>query len=226
MEMIDNRSDFKVFMQNYAYAHGNAQRGPQRRDVAREEVFVSITSSSLTRVQAVFSQAQASTFLVSNDRAYHNATPPRNGSSHRPTFGVDLAEQMARDSCEVPPILPKCCQAIEAYGLQSQGIYRLSGTTSKVAKLKERLDRGMLTFSSESASDRLSNTDLDSVDLHSEEWTSDINNVASLLKLWLRDLPEPLLTYSLQQGFIEAASKLLCSLSTFMELTRPVRNRE
>jgi hypothetical protein len=43
------------------------------------------------------------------------------------------------------------------------------------------------------------------VDLHSEEWTSDINNVASLLKLWLRDLPEPLLTYSLQQGFIEAA---------------------
>jgi hypothetical protein len=81
--------------------------------------------------------------LANSDRTSHNATPPRNGGTHRPTFGVDLAEQMARDNCEVPPIMPKCCQAIETYGLQSQGIYRLSGTTSKVAKLKERLDRGM-----------------------------------------------------------------------------------
>ena len=41
MEMIDNRSDFKVFMQNYAYAHGNAQRGP-RRDGPREEGLVGV----------------------------------------------------------------------------------------------------------------------------------------------------------------------------------------
>ena len=48
--------------------------------------------------------------------------------------------------------------------------------------------------------------DIDSVDLDAEEWSSDINNVASVLKLWLRDLPDPLLTQSLHQGFIEAAS--------------------
>jgi hypothetical protein len=60
------------------------------------------------------------------------------------TFGVDLAEQMNRDNVEVPPIMEKCCSAIEKYGLQSQGIYRLSGTTSKVQKLKERLDKGSL----------------------------------------------------------------------------------
>lgn len=48
--------------------------------------------------------------------------------------------------------------------------------------------------------------DIDSVDLDSIEWTSDINNVASLMKLWLRELPEPLLTHNLHQGFIEAAS--------------------
>jgi hypothetical protein len=54
MEMIDNRSDFKVFMQNYAYAHGNPQRGPQRRDIAREDGLVSVFHdlSSLTQVQA------------------------------------------------------------------------------------------------------------------------------------------------------------------------------
>lgn len=60
----------------------------------------------------------------------------------RPTFGVDLTEQMARDNVEIPPILEKCCAAIEKYGLTSQGIYRISGMARKVALLKERLDKG------------------------------------------------------------------------------------
>lgn len=66
--------------------------------------------------------------------------PP--GDKGRLTFGVDLAEQMARDGVEVPPIMEKCCSAIEKYGLKSQGIYRISGTMTKVTKLKERLDKG------------------------------------------------------------------------------------
>jgi hypothetical protein len=49
---------------------------------------------------------------------------------------------MARDNVEVPPIMEKCCNAIEKYGVRSQGIYRLSGTTSKVQRLKELLDKG------------------------------------------------------------------------------------
>jgi RhoGAP domain len=58
------------------------------------------------------------------------------------TFGVDLAEQMTRDGVDVPRIMQKCCEVIEKWGLESKGIYRLSGTHSKVQKLKERLDRG------------------------------------------------------------------------------------
>ena len=48
--------------------------------------------------------------------------------------------------------------------------------------------------------------DFDSVNLDADEWSSDINNVTSVLKLWLRELPDPLLTFNLHQGFIEAAS--------------------
>lgn len=48
---------------------------------------------------------------------------------------------------------------------------------------------------------------MESVDLDSEEWTSDINNVTSVLKLWFRELPDPLLTLNLHQGFIDAASE-------------------
>ena len=74
----------------------------------------------------------------------HQSTNGSNGvhDKGRPTFGVDLAEQMTRDNVEVPPIMQKCCEAIEKYGIQSQGIYRVSGTTSKVANLKQKLDRG------------------------------------------------------------------------------------
>jgi hypothetical protein len=39
----------------------------------------------------------------------------------------------------------------------------------------------------------------------SDEWSGDINVVASVLKQWFRELPEPLLTHGLYQGFIEAA---------------------
>ena len=112
--------------------------------------------------------------------------------SLRPIFGVDLATQMARDNVEVPPILEKCSAAIEAIGIQSMGIYRLSGTTSKVQRLKNKFDQ-----------------DWSAIDLMNDEAINDINIVAGCLKLWFRELPEPLLTHELYQGFIEAASKCL-----------------
>lgn len=72
----------------------------------------------------------------------NNGAHPVVNDRGRPTFGVDLAEQMARDSVEIPPILEKCCAAIEKHGLYSQGIYRISGMARKVSLLKERLDKG------------------------------------------------------------------------------------
>lgn len=51
--------------------------------------------------------------------------------------------------------------------------------------------------------------DLDAVNLDAEEWSSDINNVTSVLKLWLRELPEPVMTTVLHQHFIDAASQCL-----------------
>jgi hypothetical protein len=59
-----------------------------------------------------------------------------------PTFGVPLAVQMARDGVEHPRILTKCAAAIEKHGLDNVGIYRLSGTTSRVRELRGALDRG------------------------------------------------------------------------------------
>lgn len=127
----------------------------------------------------------------------------------RPTFGVDLAEQMLRDDVDVPPVVVKCCEAIERHGMTVQGIYRVGGTVSKINKLKERLDKGLLSFTTRHrvSAQRISILDLDSVNLDAEEWCSDISNVTSVLKMWLRELPDPLFTTVLYQGFIEAARK-------------------
>ncbi|TDL24106.1 GTPase activating protein [Rickenella mellea] len=184
-ESIDNRSDFKVYMQNYAYAHGGqAYRGP-KRDGPWEEGFLPPLPSYGERGYSSSSNAAASNHGHTSNNSHNNLTMVDKG---RPTFGVDLAEQMTRDGVEIPAIVEKCCTAIEKYGLTSQGIYRISGTMNKVMKLKERLDKN-----------------LDGVDLDDEEWSADINNVSSVLKLWLRELPDPLLTFALHQGFIEAA---------------------
>jgi len=132
-----------------------------------------------------------------SDKSLQGSSPNGTNNGHldksiqdkgRPTFCVDLAEQMTRDNVEVPPIMHKCCEAIEKYVICSMGIYRISGTTSKVANLRQRLDK-----------------DLESVDLDAPEWSGDINNVASVLKAWLRELPDPLLTSHLHQAFMEAA---------------------
>lgn len=169
LKTIDNRSDFKTYMQHYAFAHGGANyTGPRRRGPESE--------GFLPPIPALYAGGSPGT---------SNTQPLDKG---RPTFGVDLAEQMARDDVDVPPIMVKCCEAIEKYGLDSQGIYRIGGTMSKVAKLKEKLDR-----------------DLDSVDLDKDEWSSDVSNVTSVLKLWLRELPDPLLTSSLHNAFLDAA---------------------
>ena len=45
------------------------------------------------------------------------------------------------------------------------------------------------------------------MNLDADEWSSDISNVTSVLKLWLRELPDPLFTASQHQDFMDAASE-------------------
>lgn len=148
IESIDNRSDFKIYMQNYAYARGSAPpRGP-RRDGPAEEGFVSRNlfllhpHSEVPQLPPIPSHGDRVHSGAQIGSAAPNNSSPQTPDRGRPTFGVDLAEQMTRDNVELPPIIEKCCQAIEKYGIRSQGIYRINGTSRKVTQLKEKLDKG------------------------------------------------------------------------------------
>ncbi|XP_047668507.1 rho GTPase-activating protein 10 isoform X2 [Tachysurus fulvidraco] len=78
--------------------------------------------------------------------------------------------------------------AIEARGINDQGLYRVVGVSSKVQKL--------LSLMIEEK-----NTELDLTTC--EDW--DVKTITSALKQFLRRLPEPLMTYALYKEFIVLA---------------------
>ena len=118
---------------------------------------------------------------------------PYRGGQHappvKPIFGVSLDELFLRDQSPVPLVIYQCIQAVEMFGLDHEGIYRISGNTTQVQELKA-----------------LFNSDASRVDFRNpESFNHDVNNPANLLKLFLRELPDPLLTTAAYGELIESA---------------------
>lgn len=102
-------------------------------------------------------------------------------------FGCDLIEHLQSTGQDVPHVLRKCAEFIEKHGIVD-GIYRLSGVTSNIQRLRQE-------FCSEACPD-----------LTKEVYLQDIHCVGSLCKLYFRELPNPLLTYELYTKFTEVVS--------------------
>ncbi|XP_020292343.1 rho GTPase-activating protein 32 [Pseudomyrmex gracilis] len=101
-------------------------------------------------------------------------------------FGCDLGEHLLNSGQDVPTVLTCCAEFIEKHGLVD-GIYRLSGVTSNIQKLRNAFDEDRVPA------------------LHSDESIlQDIHSVASLLKMYFRELPNPLCTYQLYSTFVNA----------------------
>ncbi|KAJ2451308.1 Rho GTPase-activating protein [Coemansia sp. RSA 2336] len=119
-------------------------------------------------------------------REYRMSTLARLYANPRPIFGVPLEEQLARDQQPVPLILTKCAEAVEAFGLQNEGIYRQSGQSSQVNRLRTEFD-----------------LDAEHVDLRGSSYVSDINNITSVLKMYLRELPGGLIPTPQREQMLE-----------------------
>eukprot|EP00005_Dracoamoeba_jomungandri_P008734 CAMPEP_0174273988 /NCGR_PEP_ID=MMETSP0439-20130205/56514_1 /TAXON_ID=0 /ORGANISM="Stereomyxa ramosa, Strain Chinc5" /LENGTH=560 /DNA_ID=CAMNT_0015365515 /DNA_START=140 /DNA_END=1819 /DNA_ORIENTATION=+ len=113
---------------------------------------------------------------VSYKSFYSNSSKPPTNK----LFGVAIS----RTQTDVPIVIKKCITFLrnEQY-LMSEGIFRKSGNHSDIMNLKARFDAGEDVI-------------LDDVDVHT---------VTGLLKLYLRELPEPLCTFELYDMFIAAA---------------------
>lgn len=101
----------------------------------------------------------------------------------------ELSHQKIYD-VEVPSVLYRCLQFLISKSAScEEGIFRLSGSSLLIRQLRERFDK-----------------DYD-VDLQSLDPVPDINTIAGLLKLWLRELPSNILTKELYQQFKETTLK-------------------
>lgn len=74
---------------------------------------------------------------------YNNTSqPPLN-----PVFGVSLEELFRRDGSPVPMVVYQCIQAVDLFGLEVEGIYRIPGTSSHIQQMKALFDSGMSCLS-------------------------------------------------------------------------------
>ncbi|XP_063466610.1 rac GTPase-activating protein 1 isoform X3 [Symphalangus syndactylus] len=96
-----------------------------------------------------------------------------------------LADFVSQTSPMIPSIVVHCVNEIEQRGLTETGLYRISGCDRTVKELKEKFLR------------------VKTVPLLSK--VDDIHAICSLLKDFLRNLKEPLLTFRLNKAFMEAA---------------------
>jgi hypothetical protein len=94
-------------------------------------------------------------------------------------FGVEagLATQRSRlhDALHLPAVFVRCVQFLDMHALETEGLYRTAGSLRQVQELKRKFDN---------ASD---------VDLETLSDQVAVPTVSSLLKSYLRELPEPLI---------------------------------
>ena len=101
-------------------------------------------------------------------------------------FGFRLNVTSTLEKSNVPLIVRKCVGEIESRGLAGTGLYRISGNARRKKQLRAEFDENS-----------------SAVDL-SEENCPDINVIAGILKDYLRELPEPLITRQMSDALVRA----------------------
>ncbi|XP_031432722.1 rho GTPase-activating protein 33 isoform X3 [Clupea harengus] len=104
-------------------------------------------------------------------------------------FGCDLGEHLLNSGQDVPQVLKSCSEFLEKHGVVD-GIYRHSGVSSNIQKLRHEFDSENVP------------------DLTKELYMQDIHCVGSLCKLYFRELPNPLLTYQLYEKFADCMGEM------------------
>ncbi|PWN27952.1 hypothetical protein BDZ90DRAFT_157764 [Jaminaea rosea] len=102
-------------------------------------------------------------------------------------FGQDIPTLVEREGRPIPLGLERMFNEIESRGLQEVGIYRISGSKSTIEAMEQ-------AFRSRPP---------ESIDLQHGEF-SDVHAISGLIKLWFRELPEPVVPFSFYNPIIEA----------------------
>ncbi|XP_076299365.1 rho GTPase-activating protein 44 isoform X3 [Lasioglossum baleicum] len=109
-----------------------------------------------------------------------------NDNEMKPVYGHPLEEHLRVTNRKIALPIQLCVSALLRLGMEEEGLFRIAGAASKSRRIKLSLDACCLTLP----------TALEYKDPHV---------IAGALKSYLRELPEPLLTYKLYPEWMAAA---------------------
>ncbi|XP_019386673.1 PREDICTED: rho GTPase-activating protein 12 isoform X4 [Crocodylus porosus] len=100
-------------------------------------------------------------------------------------FGSNLTSLCQRENSTVPKFVKLCIDHVEEHGLDVDGLYRVSGNLAVIQKLRFAVNHD------------------EKLDLNDSKW-EDIHVITGALKMFFRELPEPLFTYNHFNDFVNA----------------------
>uniref|UniRef100_A0A8C5GCZ8 Rho GTPase activating protein 27 n=1 Tax=Gouania willdenowi TaxID=441366 RepID=A0A8C5GCZ8_GOUWI len=106
-------------------------------------------------------------------------------------FGCHLATLCAFEKTTVPSFVEKCIKAVERRGLDIDGLYRVSGNLAVIQKLRFKADHARVCITPRAVFTVVQTEELD---LEDGQW-EDVHVLTGALKLFFRELPEPLFPY-------------------------------
>ncbi|XP_041432177.1 rho GTPase-activating protein 44 isoform X5 [Xenopus laevis] len=103
----------------------------------------------------------------------------------KPSFGKPLEEHLTVSGREIAFPIEACVTMLLECGMQEEGLFRVAPSASKLKKLKAALDCCVVDVA---------------------EYSADPHAIAGALKSYLRELPEPLMTFELYEEWIQASN--------------------
>uniref|UniRef100_A0A3Q4AK89 Uncharacterized protein n=1 Tax=Mola mola TaxID=94237 RepID=A0A3Q4AK89_MOLML len=106
--------------------------------------------------------------------------------SSQKVYGEPLLAHLSKSNREIAAPIQECISMLLRTGMREEGLFRLAAAASVVKKLKTCLDQEKVDHS---------------------EFSMDPHAVAGALKSYLRELPEPLMTFELYSDWFKAAGE-------------------
>jgi len=120
-----------------------------------------------------------------NASAINVALAPAGLPADTSVFGSDLAARCDFEKRIIPTLVQRCIAEVETRGMNAEGIYRKSGSSSQIKSIQAGFER-----------------DCDHFDIADPDL--DVHAVTSALKQYFRRLPNPLITFEAYDALLEA----------------------
>ncbi|KAG7281596.1 hypothetical protein CRUP_033706 [Coryphaenoides rupestris] len=151
------------------------EKDPKKNRAMKTSVSMDVSDQKKTRVKLKKFLTRRPTYQAVRDKGYIKDQ----------VFGCSLSSLCQRETTSVPNFVSMCIHHVENTGLSIDGLYRVSGNLAVIQKLRFAVNHD------------------EKVELDDSKW-EDIHVTTGALKMFFRELPEPLFTYGSFNDFVDA----------------------